>query len=361
MVIERKVVHKVGMPPGALLYVGKNRDVPTTIDVMQYDADSLSERKVEDHQTFLTEQIQSLTTNQEKVCWINVNGLNDVSLMRQFGQCLGLDPLVLEDILNTEQRPKMEVFANHIFFTLKMLRHKTDAKKVDVEQVSFILGPGFVVSFQERAGDVFDLVRTRLRKKWGGLRFKGADYLLYSLTDVIVDNYFLVLESVSHSVSKIEERILSERYEGQEIPKVIQANKKLILTVQRSIYPLRESINKLQHNEGQLLDDRNVKYFNDVHDHTIQVIESIENFRDMNLGLQDVYHSTLSNKMNQVMQMLTIISTIFIPLTFIAGVYGMNFRDMPEIEWRYGYHFAWTLMVVIAIVLLLFFKRKRWI
>ncbi|MCY4418592.1 MAG: magnesium/cobalt transporter CorA [Cytophagales bacterium] len=358
---DHKIGEKVGLLPGSLVYVGENNNVPTHITAMQYNKMNFTERNIKEKDFFIREELRHFLHTKGKVGWVNVNGLSDIILMRSFGDSLRLDPLVLEDILNTQQRPKVEVFSDHIFFVLRMLSYDQEKEEVNVEQVSFILGNSFVISFQEREGDVFEMVRVRLRKKWGNLRFRGSDYLLYSLLDMIVDNYFLILECLSHKVAQMEERILSENLDDQNVPAIIQKNKKIILTVQQAVYPLREAINKLQRNESGLIDERTVKFLSDVQDHTLQVTDNIESFRDMNTGLQDVYLSTLSNNLNQVMKILTIISTIFIPLTFIVGLYGMNFKYMPEIGWKYGYLFSWGLMVTVVITLFVFFKRKRWL
>ena len=346
---------KSGLPPGTLIYVGDREQSRTFISIMDYD-----ETQIEEHLVKEAEHCYPFK-NSRTISWINVDGLNDVQIIGQIGQHFGLDALLLEDILNTEQRPKVEVFEDCVFFTLKMLSYERKNRKIDSEQISFVLGRNYVLSFQERHGDVFEPVRQRLRSSWGSIRYQGADYLVYSLIDVVVDNYFIILEALGEEIERVEDVALTATKASHELMKVIQQNKRQIQMLQRSIHPLREAISKIQRNESNLVKSHNLKYFSDVRDHTIQVIENIDSYHDINIGVQEVYLSSLSHKMNQVMQVLTIISTIFIPLTFIVGVYGMNFHYIPELQWKYGYWLVWGVMGTVAVSLLFFFKRKGWI
>ena len=346
---------KQGLPPGSLTYVGERGSSNTIISVIDYDGDIFDEKLVEtaEHCYPLKE------TN--TVSWINVDGLKDVKIISMIGQHFGLDPLMLEDILNTEQRPKVEVFGDHFFFTLKMLSYHKKNRQIEAEQVSFVLGRNYVISFQEYPGDIFEPVRNRLRNKWGNIRYQHSDYLVYALIDVVVDNYFIILDSLGHEIEKIEDIVFEGQKRVEDPMKIIQQNKRQIQILQRSIHPLREAITKLQRNESNLIHKHTLKYFNDVRDHTIQVIENIDSYRDLNVSVQDVYLSSLSHKMNQVMQVLTIISTIFIPLTFISGVYGMNFKYMPELSSKFGYWSVLGIMGLISGIQLYFFRKKGWI
>lgn len=346
---------KTGLPPGALVYVGAEQQVKTFITVMDYDGEDLEEHLVEEAKDCYPFK------HSRTISWINVDGLQNVDIISQMGQHFGIDTLLLEDVLNTEQRPKVEVFEDCVFFTLKMLSYEKKTRKIDSEQVSFVLGRSYVISFQERHGDVFEPVRNRLRNKWGSIRHQGSDYLVYSLIDVVVDNYFITLEALGQEIEEAENSVFSDSKANKDLMKVIQHNKRQIQMLQRSIYPLREAIGKIQRNESNLIHDENLKYFNDVRDHTIQAIESIDSYHDLNMGVQEIYLSSLSHKMNQVIQVLTIISTMFIPLTFIVGVYGMNFHYMPELQWRYGYWLVWGIMGCVVISLLFFFRKKGWI
>ena len=356
---ETQTVHhmseKTGLPPGTLVYVGDTQQHKTFISIMDYDNSFIEEHLAQSAKDCYPFK------DSHSISWINIDGLKDIDTISQVGQHFGLDMLLLEDVLNTEQRPKVEVFDKRIFFTLKMLSYDQKSSSIDVEQLSFVIGENFVLSFQERPGDVFEPVRSRLRNHWGHIRSKGSDYLIYSLIDVIVDNYFTTLEELSKEIEGIEDIVFESTRTTQNLMKVIQQNKKQIQLLQRSITPLRDAISKIQRNEAHLIDQNNAKYFNDLRDHTIQVIDNIGSCYDLNTSMQEIYLSSLSHKMNQVIQVLTIISTLFIPLTFIVGVYGMNFRHMPELHWRYGYWVVWSIMGCVVAGLLYFFRKKGWI
>lgn len=299
------------------------------------------------------------------VSWINIDGIHDTDLIEKVGKQFGLHPLLLEDIVNTGQRPKMEDFDEHLFIVLKMFYYHEKRDEVISEQISLILGKTYVISFQEEAGDVFDPIRDRIRKCKGRIRKMGADYLAYALLDAVVDNYFGVLERFGEKIERIEENLVVDP--NPEKLHAIHSLKREMVLLRKSVWPLRELVSGLERSESPLITESTGIYLRDVYDHTIQVIDTIETFRDMLSGMVDLYMSSISNKMNQVMQVLTIIATIFIPLTFIAGVYGMNFDpatspfNLPELGWYWGYPMVWVVMIVVAILMIIYFKKKNWL
>lgn len=355
----KKVSGTAGMMPGALVHVGDRKEEKVTITLIDYDHEQYRENKdisIEECLPF---------RNTPTVTWINVDGLHDIEIIDKFGRYFGLHPLILEDILNTGQRPKCEYFTDNIFVVLKMLLF--DGKKTGItsEQVSILIGPDFVISFQEKRGDVFEPVRNRIRKDKGRIRRLGADYLAYALLDAVVDGYFFILEKISENIESVEEGLVASP--EPETLKTIYGLKKDIVFLRKSVWPLREVIGSLEREESDLLHVSTGPFLRDLYDHTIQVIDTVETFRDMTSGMLDIYLSSVSNRMNEVMKVLTIIATIFIPVTFIAGIYGMNFNtdisgiNMPELNWRFGYVFAWCLMAAVAITMLIYFRRKKWI
>ncbi len=296
---------------------------------------------------------------QPGVTWLNVAGLHDSDLIETLGERLTLHPLVLEDIANTSQRPKVEDYEEFFFIVLKMLEYEQTEGQVQVEQVSLVLGENYLLSFQEDESDVFDPVRARLRNGVGRLRKFGADYLAYALIDAIIDNYFVILEMVGDEIEQIEEQV-AEHPERRPLPAIYRLKREMI-ALRRAVWPLREVIATLQHSESPLIQPGTVIYLRDVYDHTIQIMDTIESMRDLLSGMLDVYLSVLSNHMNEIVKVLTIFSTIFIPLTFLAGVYGMNFRYLPELGWRSGYLLFWLVSGGIALTMLLYFRRKHWL
>jgi magnesium transporter len=298
-------------------------------------------------------------TDQSIVSWINVNGLHDIEIIQQVGDCQGLHPLVLEDILNTDQRPKLEDYGDYLYIVLKML-YKQEGGGISTEQVSLILGANFVISFQEGIkGDVFNPVRERLRSGKGRIRGMGADFLAFSLMDAIVDNYFVVLEEVEERIEALEEEVVASP-SAKTVQKLHRLKRDMIF-LRKAVWPLREVLAALTRRESKLITEAVVVYLRDVYDHTIQVIDSIETSRDLLAGMLDIYLSSISNRTNEVMKVLTIIATIFMPLTFIVGLYGMNFKYMPELEWRWGYPAVLLLMVLTTIAMLIYFRRKKWL
>jgi magnesium transporter len=293
------------------------------------------------------------------VTWVHVDGVHRVETLEKVGSCFQLHPLVLEDILNTDQRPKMEDYGQDLFIVLKMLNYDEKTGQIAAEQISLVLRSHSVISFQEGGGGVFASLQERIRNGKGRLRKMGADYLAYALLDFIVDHYFLILERLGERIELLEEKLLTDP--TTPTLQKIQNLKREMIFLRRWVWPLREVVSGLERGESAWVREATRVYLRDVYDHTIQVMDTVEIFREMLSGMMDIYLSSLNNRMNAVMKVLTIIATIFMPLTFLAGVYGMNFKHMPELEWHWGYPAAWLVMVLIAILMLFIFRRKKWL
>lgn len=350
----KKISKTAGLSPGTLVHVGKKKIEKARIRIIDYDESQLNEKEAK--------KIEECFPFKEKptVTWINIDGLHQVDIIEKIGKHFDVHPLVLEDIVNTGQRPKMEDFDSYIFVVLKMLYYDEEKNEVTAEQLSLILGSNFVISFQERVGDVFNPIRERIRNAKGRIRKMGADYLAYCLADAVVDNYFAILEKFGEKIESMEEELVA--HPTPETLQTIHNLKREMIFLRKSVWPLRELISGLERGESPLIQEATGIYLRDVYDHTIQVIDTIETFRDMVSGMLDIYLSSVSNKMNEVMKVLTIIATIFIPLTFVAGIYGMNFEYMPELKWHWVYPEAfWATIAVIGGVMLFYFKRKRWL
>ena len=349
----QKAARKAGMPPGTVLYTGPRKLEKAAIDIIDYDGGGLRE--------FEAASVEDCTPFKDTptVTWMNVTGLHDVKIIEELGERFGLHPLVMEDIVSTGQRPKFEDFGTYAFMVLKTL-HKADAVgEILTEQISLILGPSFVISFQEIEVDPFGHVRERIRSGKGRIRTMGPDYLAYALIDAIVDHYFVVLETLGDEIEVIGEETVNDP--TPSTLQTIQTLKRELSHLRRSVWPLREVISGFQRGESVLLAEKTEIFLRDAYDHTIQVMDTVEAFRDMVSGMFDTYLSSVSNRMNEVMKVLTIIATIFIPITFVAGVYGMNFQRMPELAWPWAYPAALLVMVAIALVMIAYFKRKRWL
>jgi magnesium transporter len=349
----KRLSKKRGLAPGSLVYVGEKKTESIEVTLIDYSETEFEEKKIE--------IIEESFAFREKptVTWININGLHDVALIEKIGGHYDLHPLVLEDILNTEQRPKVEDFDRYIFIVLKMIYYDEEVNGTKTEQVSFVMGANFVISFQERTGDVFDTVRERIRKAKGRIRKSGSDYLLYSLLDALIDSYFSVLEKIGDKIEIIEETVVTEPKPASL--RSIHELKREMIFLRKSVWPLREVINFLGKADVSLVQESTHVYLRDIYDHTIQVIDTIETYRDMLSGMHDTYLSSISNRMNEIMKVLTIFASIFIPLTFVAGIYGMNFQYMPELGWRWGYLGAWGIMCAIGLAMMYYFKRKKWL
>lgn len=349
-----------GAAPGTLVYQGDEPLGPVKMRVFDYDAGTFQE-KVLDSPAECARFRQSPT-----VTWIDVEGVQEVGLVEQIGARFGVHPLTLEDIVNTRQRPKIEEYPGYVYVVLKMLHYRHDDISLEDEQVSLILGKGFLLSFQEtKEGDVFDPVRQRLREGKGRIRQMGANYLAYTLIDLVVDHYLGVLEGLGEHIEALEDQIVSDP--TPEVLRRINHLRRHVLFLRRSIWPLREVVATLARNEQPLVSPEINLFFRDVYDHAIRTTEFIEASRELLASMTELYLSTLSIRMNEVMKVLAIISTFFLPLTFIAGLYGMNFNpeasplNMPELNWYFGYPFALGIMIVLAVVMYAFFRHKRWL
>jgi magnesium transporter len=326
---------------------------PPKITVINYDQGEMSEAVV------TSAEECAAFKHKATVTWINVDGIYDVDLVTRFGQVFGLHSLVVENILDTDQRAKMEDYGEYVYVVLKTLSSGDRRSEVESEQFSIILRQGVLLSFQEREGDVFGPVRDRIRNGKGRIRAMGADYLCYALVDAIVDHYFVICERLGERIEAIQDELI-----GDPSPRRLRELHDLrrqVLQVRRSLWPLREVVGALARGDARIISEPTEAYLRDVHDHIVQVVDTVETFREALGSMADIYLSSISNRMNEVMKVLTIIATIFIPLTFVAGVYGMNFQHMPELSWRYGYLGVLLVMASVAAVMMLYFKRKGWL
>lgn len=343
----------------------KRADIPATVPTHGEDPDQQIKITVIDYDEhhFQEKEVGKISDcvpfrDTETVTWINIDGLGNPKLIDDLGKCFVIHPLILEDTFNTGQRPKMEDLDNYIYLTLKMLTYLDAEKEIKIEHISMIIGKNFLLSFQEDIGDIFDPVRERIRKD-GKIRKFGPDYLAYALVDAIVDNYFIVMEKLEEQVENLEEELVINPT-PDSLQKINHLKKDMIF-LRKSVWPLREMINNLEHSESPLIREPTKIYLRDVYNHSIQVIDTLETFRDMVSGMIDIYLSGLSYKMNEIMKVLTLIATIFIPLTFVVGLYGMNFKNMPEIDWEFGYYSVLIVMAIMVIGMLTFFRKKKWI
>ncbi len=328
------------------------------ITLIDYDESNFQEKEV----TSIEEVFPFKDTS--TVSWVNIDGL-DIDVIEKVGSHFEMHPLTLEDIVITAQRPKYEDFDKYIFIVLKMFMYDKKIKEVTAEQLSLIFGANFVISIQEKQGDVFNPIRERIRSAKGRIRKMGADYLAYSLLDAIVDNYFLVLEKLGENIEEMEEGLVANPE-----PKILHnvyGLKRDIIFLRKSVWPLRDAASSFERSESKLIKKSTHIFLRDLYDHTIQVIDTIETYRDMVSGILDIYLSSLSNKMNEVMKVLTMFASVFIPLTFIVGIYGMNFNpqsspwNMPELNWRFGYLGVWAVMIAVVVSMVFYFKRKKWL
>jgi magnesium transporter len=352
--LKKRPKKKIGVAPGTLVHVGEPSGEAITINLIDYDAEQLHEELLATDDVQRCCQLKASPT----VSWINVNGIHEIGHIETLGDCFGLHPLVLEDILNTDHRPKLEDYDDYLFLVLKMLFYEKE-EGIRTEQVSLVLGPNYVLSFQEKVGDVFDGVRERLRNSKGRIRKLGADYLAYALMDAVVDSYFAILESIGDEIEEMEQELVTDP-SPQTLNRIHHFKREMIL-LRKSVWPLRELISGLQRIEAPLISETTGIFLRDVYDHTIQVVDTVETFRDIIAGMLDLYLSSISNRMNEVMKVLTIIATLFIPLTFLAGIYGMNFEYMPELHWRWGYFGLWGVMLATTAGMLRFFRRRKWL
>jgi magnesium transporter len=344
----KKTSKKAGLSPGTLIHIGERKVEEVEIFLMNYDQGQLLEKELKN----IKESYPYKDT--PPVSWINIDGLHDVELIGKVGQHFEIHPLTLEDVVNTGQRPKAENFEDYIYVVLKMLSYNESKSHISTEQVSLILGPHYLISFQETTGDVFDFVRERVRKAKGRIRKSGC-----ALIDAIVDHYFVILEKLGEKIELLEEDLLDEP--RPDTLQSIHHLKREMIFFRKQVWPLREVVNMLMKEEASIIQETTQVFLRDLYDHTIQVIDTIESFRDVLSGMMDLYLSNVSNRMNEVMKVLTIIATIFIPLTFIAGIYGMNFEFMPELKLPWAYPALWLLLITTFVLMLFWFKRKKWL
>lgn len=344
---------KAGLPPGTLIHIGEKKIEKVSINLLSYDESRVDEKEIKN--------IEECFPCKDKagISWINIEGLHDIQILEKIGDKFGIHPLALEDILNTEQRPKLDDFENNLFIVLKMLSYNDKNDEIVTEQVSLILGSNFLISFQEGIeGDVFNSIRERIRTNKGKIRKAGTDYLAYSLLDAIIDNYFIVLEKLGERLELVQDELI-KNLKPVTVSKIHDLKREIIF-LRKSVWPLREIISGLQRSESLLIKDSTKIYLRDVYDHTIQVMDSIETFREMISSMVEIYLSNLNNKINSVMKVLTVIATIFMPPTFIVGIYGMNFKYMPELGWKWGYPAIMLFIFVVIISMLIVFKKKKW-
>lgn len=344
---------KAGLPPGSLVHVGEGDHKAATLHLFRYDVATVQEGSLSG-----LDELQDHTTGGPNL-WLNIDGLHDDAVMQAAAQRFGLHPLLVEDILNTDHRPKLEEFEDGLFVIAKMLRLHKGNGRPEVEQVSFILSKGVLVSFQERPGDVMDAVRERLRQGLGRVRKSGTDYLLYALLDVIVDHYFVVLEETGKHIEELESKVVTRP--GNEDLRSIQRLRGRLIELARHITPMRELAGRLHSSQSQYIEKATRRYLSDLQDHTVYIAETIGSFREMLHSLEGTYHAGVNLRTGEVMKLLTIIATIFIPLTFIVGIYGMNFHHMPELEWHYGYYGVMAFMTVLALGMLGWFRWRKWL
>lgn len=348
---QQKLKH-AGQSPGTLVYIGEKKEEKIRIKVLTYDSDSFEEKEIDSVTDCPSTKTQNTTI------WIDITGVHDLKLIESIGKRFGLHPLLLEDVVNTRHRPKMDDYDDYLFIVLKMLYFPDRTLRIRHEQLSLVLLPGVVLSFQEFEEDVFEPVRARVRKGKGHIRKKGADYLLYALIDTVVDHYFHLFEALGEEIEELQEKVVTDPQ--PETLHKIQVLKREMIFLRKSIWPLREIVNALARGESNLVGEDILVYLRDIYDHAIQAIDTIETYRDLLSGMLDIYLSSVSNRMNEVIKVLTIIATIFIPLTFLSGIYGMNFKYMPELEWRWAYPALLLIMGAVFGMMLIYFKRKKW-
>lgn len=354
---------KLGKPPGTLIFVGDQKIEKQEIYMLEYNEQDITETKYKTAEFDAIKNREILETD-DLTNWIDIVGLHEVNAVEKVGSVFDLHPLTLEDILNTDQRPKLEEYQNYIFIVAKSISYNKAISEINVEQISLVLGKGYLVTFEEQSTKIYDDLRERIRTKKGKIVTFGADYLAYSIIDVLVDNYFTVLEKMGEEIEDLEEELVVDP-KSDTIQSIHQYKREMI-ALRKSVWPLREVIMKLMREENDFVDEKTIVYLRDVYDHVIQVIDTIETYRDLLSGMLDIYLSSMSNRMNEIMKLLTLIGTIFIPLSFITGLYGMNFDrsspfNMPELGWSFGYIYVWIVMLSVVFIMLYYFKRKKWI
>ena len=349
----KKSEENKGLAPGSLIFIGNKKMENIKIKLIDFDEKNLTESQL----TKISEGKE--LKEKDTVTWINIYGLHDNEVMTEIGNIFDLHPLLLEDIMNTGQRPKLEEFDNCLFLVMKMLRYDNEKKKIIAEQLSMVISKTFLLTFQEQPGDVFEPVRERIRKQKGRIRASGIDYLAYALLDTVVDNYISVIENLGDEIEDIDDEVLIDP--TPSVMEKINLYKREMNYLLKSIRPLREAILKLNKLDSEFIRAETIQFLKDLQDLITQATEAIDTYREMLSDQLNIYNSSMSNKMNEIMKVLTIFAAIFIPLTFIAGIYGTNFEYLPELHYKYSYYIFWGVMIVVAVSLLFFFKRKKWL
>ena len=344
---------KIGLAPGSLVHVGEQRHAETRITLVEYNRETLTEHQVR------TAADICPAPDQATVTWVQVEGLSDVALIEELGRNFGIHALILEDILNTQQRPKFEEFADHLYIALKAVSLEPDGFSVEYEQISLILTSNFVLTFREKTDDLFLPLRRRLDDDKGRLRGNGADYLAYVLLDTVVDHYFVLQDSLDVVIENLDEELLN--HPTPATLAAIQGIKRELIFIRKTVSPLREMLGEILRSDAGLFRDKVLFYLRDVHDHALRITEAVDTYRDMVTGMMEVYLSAISNRTNEIMKVLTVLTSIFIPLTFIVGVYGMNFEHMPELKLKWFYPALWGVFVGLPLALLWFFRKKKWL
>ncbi|MDD2658178.1 MAG: magnesium/cobalt transporter CorA [Methylococcales bacterium] len=344
---------KSGLPPGSLVHVGEVHAHEHKISVVNYNKSTVQKHTVKSIEELLPYKTADAIT------WVIVDGLKDVGIIDDIGRHFEIHPLVLEDILNTHQRPKFDEFNDYLYIVVKSISLGNKEFNVEYEQISLLILNNFVFTFMEKPDELFDPILNRLDNDKSQFRTLGADYLAYGIMDVIVDKYFVLQDTFDELIEEVEDKLLSDP--SSETLAAIQKIKRELIFLRRTVSPLRELLAAIQRSESPLINDKTRRYFGDIYDHAIRIIEAIESYRDLIAGMLDIYLSSVSNKMNETMKILTVFASIFIPLTFIAGVYGMNFEYMPELKWKWSYPVLWVFFISISAFLLRYFKRKKWL
>ncbi len=346
--------HKAGLPPGAIVHVGNVHQEDTKISLVNYNIESIEERNLESLEELLEYR------NSNMVTWVRVEGLSDADLIGRIGDLFDIHPLVIEDILTTHQRPKFEEYDHYLYIVLKSLISEDEQFTVKDEQISILVLDHFVFTFKEKSDELFSPVVQRIKTSKGHFRSMGADYLTYAILDVIVDNLFVLIDSLDETTLGLEDSLMADEPTRLTLI-MIQKLKRELIQIRKFVSPLRELMAGMLRSDSELIHEKTHIYLRDVSDHAIRIIESIESYQNVLGGLLDIYISSISNKMNEVMKVLTVFASIFIPLTFIAGIYGMNFTDMPELHWKWGYPAIWGVFIMTTVGLLVYFKKKKWL
>lgn len=350
--IVKSRLKTIGLPPGSLVHIGDKKRDTTVITRIEYGEDTCNQSNIS------SKDLSEIKQSEGKAIWLNIEGLNETEVLAQIGDKFGLHPLVMEDILNTDQRPKIEFSQDYMYICAKMLNYDRKLGEFDIEQISLVLGKNFVISFCEKDTDIFAPVIKRLSLSAGRIRKLGTDYLMYCLLDIIVDNYFTVLEDFSEEIEVAEDELIVQS--TSKTLKTIHKLKRQVLFLHKAVWPLRDVLSSLERGECELINESTNIFIRDLYDHVVQAMDTTETIRDILSSMLDIYLSSTSNRMNEIMKVLTIISTVFMPLSFIVGIYGMNIRNMPELGWPYMYPVLWGVMIAIVAFMLYYFKKKKW-